>query len=1192
MKFTHLRRQLLLLALLPATLIAGILSAYQIDSRLDTLDGEIRLRMQAVANHFATISEYPVYSGDVSTLTVSGIEHLLTRSVEFEYAAVRTNDNVALIEYGSPLLSLIDMSRLPAAEGHLTLDDNLIYHHPVISQGIHPGNVLDPALELVEVPVVSGWVSIQYSLERLQQQRRTILVNSISITLVGLLLGALLAVRLGARIDGPINRLVDTVRRLGRGELSVRAELDQSGEIGALERGINLMANSLEQSHQQLRQEVDLATTDLQRSLHAVSTHERRYRDLVQNIGCLIIQVDAANTITFINQHAEEYFGLRDVEVLDRNVIGTIISPQYAEEFAEAFHRATHQVNPIGRHLGPNGERRYVNWSIRTLTNDQGEPGGSLAVGIDITERHRFQRAIGILAEAEVSIEALYPMVSRAIGIGLDYRWAGIALASPDQALPALMTIVEFGQPVEMARLDGLQAILAEILADGDAVELVTGLPTLYPVRDPGSGIEPRTLFAVPFGGEGRPRGVLFAIDSRANSPSVTGRHIVQLCAKRLDHSLQLEEDARQLTIARDAALAATESKTRFLANVSHEIRTPMNGIIGFANLLLRQSLQPRQRHHVDQISQSARSLLNIINDILDISRAEAGKLFLKPQAFDPVETLETVVGAFAASAYSKGLELCYLLDDDTPARIVTDPLRFQQILENLVGNALKFTEQGHVQLTLGATISSPGTAVLRIEVTDTGAGIEPDDQVWLFEAFSRVERSPEVPHEGTGLGLSICHQLVTLLGGEIGVDSQPGQGSSFWFTLPVQTAPHAESSPSPLVGMRIVLQESDACMRASAIALLARADIEVEAVATDDELHTRLAARHDDPYDLVVLTQSSGEPAAHLCAARIQTLRESHAGRVLLLTRDPELVCPPGTCDQCADWCAQKPLLIKTLLEGIREPGEEQVPVRGIESLTGLRVLVVEDNDINRLLITTLLHEAGLETREARDGEEALRLATSMAHDLILMDMQMPRLGGAEALERIRAILGDSMPPIIALTANATGETRLALLGAGFADVLDKPIDETRLWQTIADQIRRSHASSRTGTASASASASAYDAAAAIAISGGQHALALQMAGMFFKELPQHRAALEEHWQAQEMSALRAALHKLGGSANYCAMHSLAEAIRVCEQHLGEQDPAACGTWLKRVLAELDSLTGFDYGAALEAAAKTSQPA
>jgi len=1176
---THiLRRQLLLLALLPGAIIATILSGYHIQSRLGQLDHEIENRLQAAAIHFASVTVYPVFSGDVSTLATSGIEEILNSSPELEYATVRAANRSTLIEYGNPIISRIDSIQLPDTEGFVIHDDSLIYHRPVRISEIDPGSVLDPESQVVE-PNISGWVSIQYSLKGLQSERASILISSLSITLGGLLLGAVLAMRLGDRIDRPIRHLVDILGRLGRGDLTKRASVNASGEISSLAQGINLMAGSLERSHIQLQQEVDSATSDLQQSLETVRRHEERYRGLVQNTGSLIFQFDPAGNITFVNNQALEFFGVHETDFIGQHAIGTILEPKHEEPLKRFMETTTFPTSTVVSHIGTHGERRYVNWSIQKLKDEKGQHISTLAHGFDITQRHRYQKSIAILSESETSLEMLFNMVSLAMGISLDYRWVGIAFTTPDSAEPVINYFVEMGKPIDLHRTESLQGVLAEVLGQGVPVEIVTGLPTLHIGDAQGDGIVPRTMYAIPFGEHGSHTGVLFSIDNRTHSATPAGRDIAQLCVNRLTVTLAREDVTRQLKLAHDQALASTAAKSRFLANISHEIRTPMNGIIGFTNLLLRQPLEHRQLHHVKQIRQSGQSLLNIINDLLDLSKAEAGKLSMKPQLFDPLEIIEALVGRYSSQMYAKGLEFNYRIKGKLAAEIVSDPERFRQILENLLGNALKFTAQGHIELTVESVETGPDRSEVRVAVSDTGDGISQRDQQHLFEAFSQVGDNLTVQSQGTGLGLSICRQIVTALGGKIGVDSVPGEGSTFWFTLPT---PSISDAPLglPVDISRVVLQEPDPRLREAAGTLLDRAGFEADLVADDQAVLQLLDNTAANPIDLVILAQSDGETLIDVCTHRIPSLRNHYQGRVLLLTRDPSIDCSLANCVKCANWCAQKPFLLKTLRAGYTSADElpDQGLSPGVHLPKELRVLVVDDNEINRLLVTTLLEEQGMTVHEARDGKEAVRMATSGVHDLILMDVQMPQMSGPAALDRIQTTLGDTAPPIIALTANATREARTSLIDSGFDDVIDKPINEERLWQAMTDQLRRTGSSIQNEQTDNPASSSPFDAHTALAIAGGKPELALQMVGLFCEEIPHFQAELQQQWQVKAVDELKSTLHKLGGSANYCAMRDLAAAIIACEQNIEDEGLEASASRFERVLGELERLVGCDF--------------
>ncbi|HEY5790557.1 MAG TPA: ATP-binding protein, partial [Gammaproteobacteria bacterium] len=1068
----RIRGQLLALALLPALLVAVPLVVLLTDARIAQLEEAAAEQLHAQAETLAYASEYALFSGDTSGLSTRGLLANLERAEEFEFGMLRDLDGRILISWGDPALRAFPAEPLPVHEQWVSLSarPSRVFHHPVLRgdrAADHPLQLSSPGAEAeAEADEVIGWISLQQSLLPLQRETAAIVRNSILITLAGVVFGGLLALRLSGRLSRRILDLANAVLELGRGELGARARVQGKGELGVLEQGVNRMAAALEQSHQQLEQEVARATADLRGSLRTLAQQETRYRELVQNAGSIIVQFDLAGTITFWNEFAEQFFGHPQEAVLGQPIESLLVqeNPGFRALLDAAGPR---ESSLLGAHRTVEGRTVFVNWALQVNFDRQQRRTGVIAIGNDVTEQHRVYRAIGMLSEAGTEGRDPLADIARALQTGLGCRWCGI-YGEPEGGDPQrLLVALDGAHPAPAELLAPALPLLERLLATGSRE--IRAFEVALPAAGtaPGAAATAHLRAAVALGNDGAPLGCIFGADDHPGAKGAPGDQLLRLIARRLGLELQRLRDHQLLTRARDGALAATAAKSRFLANVSHEIRTPMNGIIGFSRLLQREPLPPRQQGQVGLILQSAQSLLAVINDILDFSKIEAGKLRVNAAPVQLVELVEGLLAVLAVQAQQKGIELCHRLADELPSEVLTDGQRLQQVLTNLLGNAIKFSERGTVQLELAPERDAEGEW-LRFGVTDQGIGIAADAAAGLFEPFSQVESSLSREHAGTGLGLAISRQLVELLGGSIGVDSTPGRGSRFWFRVPLRrgaaSRPLRDAVGSLLAGQRVLLLEQDPTTRAASTRLLEQAGGQVETAADATELAAQ-SARPGYERALLVIGLGAGNPAGSACDELLPLLRPQPGQQVLLLTQVSSDALPSGRCSGCLNWCVNKPLLFATLRQPSpgRDPGRQAAATAAplddalqVDAIApniagrwrGRRVLVADDSQVNRVLVATLLREAGIDVVQAADGDEAVESATSAPPDLVLMDLQMPRRNGIEATAELRRRLGRRCPPVVALTAHVP-------LGAAaeLGDVDDrllKPLDEEALWQLL----------------------------------------------------------------------------------------------------------------------------------------------
>ena len=638
-------------------------------------------------------------------------------------------------------------------------------------------------------------------------------------------------------------------------------------------------------------------------------------------------------------------------------------------------------------------------------------------------------------------------------------------------------------------------------------------------------------------------------------------KEFISLMARWISSAIEREKATLELEEARQTAEQANRAKSEFLANMSHEIRTPMNAILGLSDLAMGMELPPKLRNYCTKIYTSSKALLSIINDILDYSKVEAGRLELDQTDMRIDDILENVADLFNARAEEKEVELVLDIAPNIPVHLMGDPLRLGQVMNNLVGNAVKFTEHGEIVIKVEQLALEQGVSTVRFSVRDTGIGMSKEQSSRLFHAFTQADSSITRRFGGTGLGLTISQKLVEKMGGEITVASELGKGSAFSFTvcLPVSSQTHIERSPADLKGMRVLVVDDLDISRQSLRELLRAWGFHVSEAASGQEALALIEQQSHNPelaFELVLLDwkmpEMDGLEVAKHIRKSVHSKEISKLPVIIMVTAYSQEQLLQEARDIHLDAVLTKPVTSSGLFDTIMtfqgghtyhrnlpsnlDVDKESAPIRDA------RILLVEDNETNQLVATDLLERMGLHVTVANNGQEALDRLDQDNFDAVLMDVQMPQMDGFEATRRIRQEARWNALPIIAMTAAVMAEDRAACANAGMNDHVSKPIQPQELVQALLKWVKPATSSSHTArnkpdTPSATEirlpdKLSGFDLQAALGRLGGNSELLVDLLKKFGQQFADAQSELGGLLKEGEREAAAAFAHKIKGAA------------------------------------------------------------
>jgi PAS domain S-box-containing protein len=885
----------------------------------------------------------------------------------------------------------------------------------------------------------------------------------------------------------------------------------------------------------------------------ALRQSQQKYHSLVQNANDLIYWADADGCFASFNPTAMRLTKYSESELLGKSYLDLVhpdyrraaqrfYGRQFIRQIADTYYEFPCQTKE--------GETIWFGQHVHLFVED-GQVQGFQAVARDITERKLMEQALRLSEERFQTFMNNSPCVAFMKDEAGHYVYVNKPLEQRfNITSQGLYGKTDFEWlPGEVASI--IRENDEEVLRTNRMIEVLETVPTAA--------------------GESYWLTFKFPITDTSGDRYIAGVG-VDITERKLAEAEAIK--------ARDVAVEASRLKSQFLANMSHEIRTPMNGVIGMTSLLLDTPLSEEQKDFVETVRTSADALLAIINDILDFSKIESGKMLLEDVNFDLHPLMESTLDLLAERAHAKDIELAAIIKPGIPTRLFGDAGRLRQILNNLIGNAIKFTPQGEVVVRVmpGETTSSDKTALIRFEVSDTGIGIDEQSQKNLFQPFTQADASTTRRYGGTGLGLVICRQLVQLMGGEIGIQSTLGEGSTFWFTVRlgvqegVATPDRASAPEVNLRDLRVLVVDDNATNRKILREMLSSWQMSSTEVSNADRallsLHRQKA--QGQPFDVALLDMQMPDMDGVMLAKAIKEDPPIAGTPLILLTSMGRRLSTPEMTEAGIEASLTKPIkqsllfdsiasvvlgsqLLNDKIEAAREVAAENAAAP-MSAPKNTHILVAEDNPVNQKVALRHLQKLGYQADAVANGLEVLKALELIPYDLILMDCQMPEMDGFEATAEVRRREGNTRhTPIIAMTANALKGDRERCLEAGMDDYISKPVRTEELAALL--QKWSGEIASQNVTPELEPDLSGVIDAEKLSeldeLSGeGEPSIIIEMVNLFLGDAHVRLAQMREAVEQQDPRQLERVAHAIKGSAsNFGAQHFVKLCLQLEEQ-------------------------------------------